>query len=157
MEVKDMMIQRWHPLRELHHMDEVLNRLWRDRGSLSPTIEEEWNIPLDVVQKQDSLVVKASLPGVDPTEVQVSIEDSMLSIKAEVVAGGEEDTSYLLRERRVGSFFRTLQLPETVDTAKVESFYENGVLTIILPKLAEKMEKKIKIKVGKAPLVVEGK
>ena len=152
-----MMIRRWHPFQELRQMDEVMNRLWRDRGSLSPTIEEDWSIPLDVVQKSDSIVVKASLPGVDPAEVQVSIEDSILTIKAEVIPGAEEENSYLLRERRVGSFYRTLQLPETVDTKKVESFYENGVLTIVLPKLAEKKEKIIKVKVGKAPLLVEGK
>ena len=149
-----MMIRRWYPFRELHQMDEIINRLWRDRGSLSPTMEEEWNIPLDVVQKQDELVVKASLPGVNPAEVQLSVEDGMLTIKAEIIPGEEEETAHLLRERQVGSFHRMLQLPETVDTEKVESYYENGVLTVILPKLAEKKEKKIKIKVGKAPLLV---
>jgi len=73
----------------------------------------------------------------------------VLTIRAERKAEAEgKDAAYLIRERPAGSFFRALHLPETVDTAKIQSAYESGVLTIVLPKAEEKKRKQIKIEIG---------
>ena len=89
-------------------------------------------------------------------DIDVSIEDNVLTLKAERKAGDEgEGVNYLVRERPVGSFYRALRLPDTVDTAKVQSYYENGILSIHLPKAEAKKKKQIQIKVGSGAKAIE--
>jgi HSP20 family protein len=155
-----MVLQSWHPYRELRQMEDTMNRLWRGFGGLSGQREgaEDWNILVDVLQQGDNLVVVASLPGVNPDEIDVSVEENVLTLKAERKSEAQgEESRYLIRERPVGSFFRALRLPATVDTNKIEPYYENGVLTITLPKAEEKKKKQIQVKVGGGPKVIEGK
>ncbi len=155
-----MAIQRWESFRDLRQMEETMNRLWRGLG-IGPTYHggaEDWNILLDVVQHKDDIIVKASIPGVKPEDIDVAIEDNVLTLKAERKLEYEEkDANYLIQERATGSFFRALHLPDTVDTNKVQSHYENGVLTITMPKAEEKKRKQIQIKVGGDTKVIEGK
>jgi HSP20 family protein len=125
-------------------MENTVNRLlrgWHEEV-------EHWSIPLDVVQKTDEVEVKASLPGIKPDEIDIAIEDNVLTIKAESAAENEtEEAGYLVRERSFGSFFRALRLPDSVDPDKVSSNYEHGVLKITLPKAEEKKRKQIKVNV----------
>jgi HSP20 family protein len=152
-----MVMQRWDPLRDLRQMDETVNRLWRGIGS-APTGTEDWNISLDVVQRPDEIVVKASIPGVKPEAVDLAIEDNILTLRAERKPDFEDDKSvYLVQERPTGSFYRALRLPETVDANKVQSNYEAGVLTIVLPKAEEKKKKQIKIQIGSGSKALEAK
>lgn len=138
-----MTIERWSPFADLRRLDDVFSKFWR--GDL-PESQEAWSIPLDVTRNQDDVVVKASLPGLDKDNVDVTIEENVLTIRAELSEeGGREDSGYLLRERRTGSFFRAIRLPETVDSESVSSVYKDGVLTVKLPKLEEKKAKKITI------------
>ncbi len=142
-----MVMQRWDPFRDLRQMDETVNRLWRGLG-VHPG-QEDWNIALDVVQRGDEIIVKASIPGVLPDAIDLSIEDSILTLRAERKADYEDNESvYLIQERPAGSFYRALRLPETVDANQVKSTYENGILTIVLPKAEEKKKKQIKIQVS---------
>ena len=138
-----MMLERWDPFRELRRMD----RLWRGFG-----IGREiggWAVPLDVVQEGDDIVVRASVPGVKPEDIKVTIEEDLLTIKAETEAEHEENNgNYLVRERRAGKFHRSLRLPDTVDAEKVESRYDHGALTIRFPKVEAKKAKRLEIKVG---------
>jgi HSP20 family protein len=126
-------------------MENAMNRLlrgWHEEV-------EHWSIPLDVVQKTDEVEVKASLPGIKPEEIDITIEDNVLTIKAESASESEtEEAGYLVRERSFGSFFRALRLPDSVDSEKVRSTYENGVLEITLPKAEEKKRKQIKVNVS---------
>jgi len=152
-----MYLTKWNPFRELRQMDETMNRLWREVGGIRG-FEEEWTIPLDVTKKEDELLVKASLPGVDAEKINVSVEDNVLTISADVSEEKEEEKpDYLLHEMRYGSFYRALRLPESVDAEKIESCYDNGILYISLPMLEEKKKKKIDIKIGKSPKMIEGK
>jgi len=154
-----MVLQSWNPYRELRQMEDTMNRLWRGFGGPSGREgAEDWNILLDVLEQGDNFIVVASLPGVNPDEIDVAVEENVLTLRAErkPEAAGEE-SRYLVRERPVGSFFRALRLPATVDTDKIESYYENGVLTITLPKAEEKKKKQIQVKVGGGPKVIEGK
>ena len=146
-----MVTQRWDPFRELERrMEEVMDRVWRgvprgtDEGYL-----ESWSIPLDVIQKGDDIVIEASLPGVRPEDIDVTIENDVLTINAKTPAPQEDDSiRYLMKERRTGTFHRTLRLPDTVDTEKAQSRFENGVLTVVFPKLEAKKAKRLAIKAG---------
>jgi HSP20 family protein len=149
-----MEIQRWDPFRDLRQMEDTMNRLWRGFGG--PPAAEAWNIALDVVQKQDDIIVKATIPGVKADSIDLAVEDNVLTIRAERKPDyGEEQVVYLVNERPVGSFYRALRLPETVDTGKIHSTYEDGVLTITLPKAEEKKKKQIKIQVGSGQKAIE--
>ena len=139
-----MVIRHWSPFNELRRMQTNMDHLWRGfaprdtaQGAAS------WAIPMDVTQEGDELVVHASLPGVNPDEINVSIENDVLTIRGE--SGGEvqerKEGNYLMRERRTGSFHRSLRLPDTLDTDKAQPRYENGVLTIAFPKLEAKQLK----------------
>ena len=155
-----MVLQRWDPFRDLRQMEDTVNRLWRGFGG-SPSYREgaeDWNILIDVIQKKDDIVVKASVPGVKPEGIDVAIEDNVLTLRAERKPEIEgEDSAYLIQERPTGSFYRALRLPDTVDTNKIESHYENGVLTITMPKAEEKKKKQIQIKVTGSAKAIEGK
>jgi HSP20 family protein len=154
-----MTLQRWDTFSDLKQMDETINRLWRGFGS-SPGYREgaeDWNILIDVIQKKDAIEVNASIPGVKPEGIDVAVEDSILTIRAERKIEVEEEATYLIRERPTGSFYRALRLPATVDTNKIESNYENGVLTIIMPMAEEKKKRQIQVKVTSGPKTIEGK
>jgi HSP20 family protein len=152
-----MVMQRWDPFRDLRQMDETMNRLWRGFGGV-PAGTEDWNISLDVVQRGDEIIVKSSVPGVKPDTIDLAIEDNILTIRAERKPDFEDDQSvYLVRERPTGSFYRALRLPQTIDANKVQSTYENGVLTIVLPKAEEKKKKQIKIQIGSGSKAIEAK
>ncbi len=142
-----MVLRRWEPFRELRTMEDTINRLWRNYGreAADPTVEG-WSVPLDVVREGDEIMVHASLPGVDPENIDVSVEDSVLTIKATTHADVErEEGEYLMRERRTGSFHRALRLPDTVDTERIQPGYKNGVLTITIPKAESKKAKRLKV------------
>lgn len=153
-----MVIQRWDPFRELRLMEDTVNRLWRGFGGIPAYREgfEDWNILVDIIQKPESILVKASLPGVEAEAIDLSIEDNVLTLKAERKAEPEDkDSRYLLQERPAGSFYRAIRLPDSVDTSKIQSSYENGVLSIELPKAEERKKKQIKIQVKEAAKALE--
>jgi HSP20 family protein len=146
------MLQRLGPFNELGRRQEAMNRLW---GAFTPTGSSEgpeieaWAVPLDVIIKGDDIIVCASMPGVDPDDIQVSIEDNVLTIKGQTCSHDQVDEgNYLMRERRVGAFHRALRLPDTVDTEKAQPHYERGVLTVTIPKAESKKARKLTVQVG---------
>ncbi len=155
-----MVMQRWDPFRDLRQMEDTMGRLWHGFGGapVYRTGNEDWNILIDVVQQNDDIIVKASVPGIKPEEIDVAIEDNILTVRAERKPDFEaRDVTYLIQERPTGSFFRALRLPDTVDTEKVHSAYENGVLTITMPKAEEKKKKQIQVKVNSSTKTIESK
>jgi HSP20 family protein len=112
----------------------------------------DWRIPLDVVDQSGDLIVSASVPGIDPADIKVNIDDGVLTIRAETSGaddnGEHAESEYLRRERRTGSFSRALQLPDTVDQEKVTSEYAHGVLTITLPMSEATRAREITVKVA---------
>lgn len=144
-----MVLQRWDPFTELRHMQETMNRLWRGFGYGGEDGTESWVVPLDVIQDGDNIVVKATIPGVKPEDIHVTIENDVLTIKGETKEEFEKrEGNYLMRERRTGAFHRALRLPDTVDTNRAQTGYEHGVLTITFPKLEAKKAKQLTIKVS---------
>ncbi|MEE8465951.1 MAG: Hsp20/alpha crystallin family protein [Dehalococcoidia bacterium] len=155
-----MVLTRWDPLYEIRRAHRLANQRFAGtptffRGTGAGYIDSaertDWTIPLDIVRDGDNITVQASLPGVQPDDIDVTIEGGVLTIKADTkVAENREDGGYVVRERRAGSFHRSLRLPEHVDTDKVEPRYENGVLTITLPVAESKKAKHLKVAVGAA-------
>lgn len=151
-----MVLTRWDPFAEMRRFHHAFNRdsfnprTWGFPIATNGAPNRNWHIPLDAVEDGDNLVLRASVPGVKPEDIEVTVEDGVLSIKGETQVGSEEkEGGYLMRERRIGSFHRSVRLPETVDTDKAESGYENGVLTITLPKIEAKKAKRLEIAVRK--------
>ena len=144
-----MVLQRLDPVAELCRVDNVMNRFWRSYSGLGrPARPQSWAVPLDVRQEGDSITVDASLPGVDPEQISATVEDGVLTIKGETATETEKkDERYYLRERRVGAFRRAVRLPDTVDTGRAETTYENGVLSITFPKQESMKAKSLPINV----------
>jgi HSP20 family protein len=144
LEDNSMVLRRWEPFRELRQMQENMDRLWRSFGSEEGEAGnvENWAIPLDVVQQGDNVIVKASVPGVKPEDIDVSIENDVLIIKGQTKEEREQqEGNYLMRERRSGSFYRALRLPDTLDSDQAQPHYEHGVLSITFPRLESKRAK----------------
>ena len=105
--------------------------------------------PLDVIQNADDVLIKASIPGVNPVDINVTVENSMVTIETKLdnnACDSDNNENYLIKERRNDKFYRRLRIPEIVDLDRVESSYDQGVLTIRFPKLETKKAKKIEIK-----------
>ena len=140
-----MVMKRWDPFHDLRRIDNLFGRVWRGAPSRRYTEDgvESWNIPVDVLQEGDDIAVR----GVKPDDLHVTIEDGVLTIAGESQESTEkQDGNFLMRERRTGGYHRALRLPNTVDTENVESNYENGILTIRLPKLETKKARRIEVK-----------
>lgn len=153
-----MVLTRWDPLFEIRRAHRLANRRWAGfpsfatgAGESDGAEQRDWSIPLDIVRDDEKVTVKASLPGVNPDDIDVTIEGGVLTIKASTEVEEErEDAGYVVRERRTGSFHRSIRLSENVDTDKIEPRYENGVLTITLPVAESKKAKRLTVAVGAA-------
>lgn len=158
-----MMLQRrnhFNPFGELRHMQDNMDRMWRRFGAFHHEDGggmEAWAAPLDVVADGDDFVVRASMPGVAPEQIHVSIEDNVLTIRGETASRFDNtEGNYLMRERRSGSFHRSLRLPDTVNQDGTEPRYEHGVLTVTLPKAEHKKARQFEVKVVEGPAVIAG-
>jgi len=131
-------------------MEDTVDRLWRGQGPRAgdrTSDVESWGIPLDVIREGDNVVVHASIPGVKAEDLSVTIEDNVLTITGKAETEERTDGIYLIRERRTGSFHRSLRLSESIDSDKAETTYEAGVLTITLPKIEAKKAKQLTVEV----------
>ncbi len=154
-----MVVRRWDPFTELRRMQENMDHLWRgfSQPSNGSTEMEGWAIPLDVVQDGDNILVQASMPGVNPSDLSVTIENDVLTIRGQTAGESEkQEGNYLMRERHTGSFHRFLRLPDTLDVDRADTRYDHGVLTIAFPKLEAKQARQLPITVGERNQVVEG-
>lgn len=105
--------------------------------ALEPVTAVGWMPAVDIVERPDALVVTAELPGLMAKEVDVSVDDGVLTIsgeKEEEKKEGAEDSQYYVFERRYGSFRRSFTLPNAVDVDKISAEFDNGLLTVVLPK-----------------------
>ncbi len=150
------LVRRWDPFREMAELRATMDRLLNETRNLPliPTEDSIWMLPLDVSENEEAFVVKASIPGVNPDDIDISLTDNVLTIKAEIKDEDEiENARYHLRERRYGVFSRSITLPTAVDADKVEATYENGVLTLNIPKAEEMKPRKIEVHTHK---MIEG-
>jgi HSP20 family protein len=108
------------------------------------------SLRFDVSESDDALEISAELPGMDEKDIEVSLENGLLTVKGEKKAESERtEKDYYVTERRYGSFRRSFHLPDTVDEDKVQAKFDKGVLRVILPKVAEAKHKARKISISK--------
>jgi HSP20 family protein len=143
-----MVMARWDPFRELRRMQDMADRLSGDFGRSAALDIGAWAISTDVIEKKDNIVVRAAAPGINPEDIDVSIENNILTISVERRGETElgQEGRYLLRESSEGIFRRSLQLPNIVDADRAESYYENGVITLTFPKLEQAKARRIEVK-----------
>ncbi len=145
-------LTRWDPAADFAAMRNLMDRVFetgfprlvpfRNGGEdLGPA-----NLNLDVIETGDSFVIKAAIPGVDPKDVEITVEDDILTIKGEFEHKEEaNEENYLRREIRYGAFQRQLRLPPTVDADHAQATFEHGMLRLSLPKKPEARARSIKI------------
>ena len=144
-------LQPWRPFSVLDDWEQRLEHLFGPShtpffGGQGPWQEAEWTPTVEVFDKDDQLVVNAELPGMKEEDIDVSVENSTLTIKGERKAENEvKEADYYRCERYYGSFYRSIPLPSRVDSDSIEASYENGVLSITLPKTGEDKPKKIEV------------
>ncbi|MGA9397369.1 MAG: Hsp20/alpha crystallin family protein [Anaerolineaceae bacterium] len=144
-------IIRYNPLREAMSLSRQMDRLMEGamRGSDAWDGSMDWALPLDVIEKDNEYVVKASLPGIKADDIEVTYNNQTLTVKAEMKQ--EEDVSeekYHLHERHYGVFSRSITLPSGVDGDAIKADFENGVLALSLPKKEEVKARRISIQSG---------
>ena len=139
---------RWEPAREMMTLREAMDHLFDDAFTRPLTLRDGWSAPaIDMYQTDDEIVVKASLPGVKADEVQINITGEILTLKGETKQVEEKkDKAWHMREQRWGTFERAIALPTEVVADKAKAEFENGILTITLPKAEEVKPKVINIK-----------
>jgi HSP20 family protein len=151
-----MALIRWEPARELATIQNDLNRLF---GSFfdSPTVARgvrgttlsRWVPAMDLVETEDSYVLRADLPGLTENEVTIEVADNVLKISGERKTEHEErKQGYYRIERASGGFARSLRLPEGVDPESVTAKFDNGVLEVNVPKPEQRKPRKVTISAG---------
>ena len=141
-------LTRWEPTREMMTLREAMDRLFDDAFTRPLSLRDGWSAPaIDMYQTDDEIVVKAALPGFKPDEVQINITGEVLTLKGEVKQQEEKkERAWHMREQRWGTFERSVVLPTDVVSDKAKAEFENGILTITLPKAEEVKPKVINIK-----------
>jgi HSP20 family protein len=135
-------------------MREAMDRLFRDSWGrpLDSRLPDWGDIPVDVAEKNNEFVVRATIPGVRPEDIQVNVQGDRLTLRAEGQGEQErKDEHYVMRERYATSFYRTLTLPSPVNTDQADARYDQGVLTLALPKAQVEKSSQIKVHGGEQP------
>ncbi len=143
---------RWDPVREMRVLRDMMDRIMEE--TFGPIAErgrvvESWALlpRVDVYETDTDVVVKATVPGVKPEDLDITLTGNVLTIKGEVKEEDtEENANFIRRERVFGTFRRDLTLPVDVDVEKAEATFENGVLTLRLPKAEVAKPKRLTVK-----------
>jgi HSP20 family protein len=152
MEVHDMtLVRRTSPLGELVSLRQAMDRLFEDsfvrpRGAWGFAAETGAGLPLDVTNTPDSLIVEAALPGVRPDDVEITVEDGTLTIRAETSTERQETQGEtIISEIRRGSMSRAITLPSGLEADKASATFENGVLRLSFPRAEAVKPRQIRI------------
>ena len=144
-------LNRWEPFRGAATLQEQVNRLF---GNVLEHSGEEsnltsWAPAVDIYETEHELVVKADLPDIDPKDLDIRVENNILTIRGERKFEKKvNEENYLRVERAYGSFSRSFSLANTVNSEAIKADYQNGVLTLTVPKREEAKPKQIKVNVG---------
>ncbi len=153
-------LTRWNPFREMMSLRNEIDRLFDQTLSLDWPMESRLfgELAIDLSETADNYVVKASIPGIEPKDLDITVTDNVLTIKGEFKEEKEEEgKQWHIRERRTGSFSRSVRFPVAVKGNDVVAEYHNGVLTLTVPKAEEVKPKRIAVKVsGNGQKVIEG-
>src|SRR5438874_11450845 len=158
-----MALIRWEPVRELNTLQSEMNRLFNtlfdapapgDGGGAA----RRWIPAMDLVETDEDFVLRADLPGLSESDVNIELEDAVLTVSGERKSEHEErKEGYYRVERASGAFSRSLTLPEGVDADAIQAGFDKGVLEVRIPKPEERKPRKVAITVGGSePKAIEG-
>jgi HSP20 family protein len=158
-----MALVRWDPARELDAFQSDMNRLFdsffghREGAGANGYGSRRWIPPMDLVETEDNLVLRADLPGVDRDDIDIEVKDGVLTVSGERKAQHEEKREGFHRvERSFGRFSRSLELPKGVEADNIDARFERGVLEVRMPKPAERKPKRIEIRSGEQRTIGHG-
>jgi HSP20 family protein len=149
-----MALIRWEPAAELNTIQNEMNRLFNNffeqpAAGRDSSQSRRWMPPMDLIETTDHYVLRADLPGLSDEDVNVQLEDNVLTISGERSARHEHDAQgYYRIERGFGSFTRSLTLPDGVDAEAVQAHFDRGVLEITIPKPEQKKPRQVQISLG---------
>ena len=165
-----MSIERWHPFRDFEQVSSDMDRIWAEAfpasrravfkipfvrstakpGAPATATGPAIGLPIDLIDKENELVLKADLPGIKKEDIDISLDnDESISIKGKTEEQHKEDDgNFYYSERSVASYSRTITLPCKVDEKRVRAALKNGVLTVHLPKLKESSDQKVKVAIS---------
>jgi HSP20 family protein len=144
-------ITRWDPFHNLASLQDQVNRLFEasNKGRNDNSALTAWAPAVDIYENENELVIKADLPDVNEKDLDIRVENNMLTIRGERKFQQEvKEENYLRVERAYGTFSRSFSLPNTINTEAIKAEYKNGVLALVLPKRAESKPKQVKINVS---------
>ena len=148
-------VVRWEPFNEMVSLRDAVNRLFEDsfiRPGVWPLPFDGGNfsLPADIIETKDNVIVKMSAPGVKPEDIDIAVVGDVLTVKGETKSEEQfEEASYIRKERRFGAFQRSFSLPASVASEKAKAEFENGVLTLTLPKSEAAKPKSITVTMKK--------
>src|SRR2546426_2966885 len=144
-------ISRWDPFRGISNFQEQMSRMFEDtlRGRTDQSALTTWAPAVDIYETEHELVVKADLPDVNEKDLDIRVENNVLTIRGErKFENSVSEDNYLRIERACGAFSRSFSLPNTVDPDAIKAEYRDGVLTVHVPKREEAKPKQIKVSVA---------
>jgi len=166
-----MTVVKWNPFREMEAMHNEMERLFSRFGGFgfgefgngrgatygsndqsaqeSRARESQWMLPVDVIETQEALRLKAALPGVDPQDVNIEVNDNVLTLTAQRRHEDKgEEGSFAWIEQQYGTFSRSLTLPKYADAERIEARYNNGLLELTIPKKESAKPRRIELQMG---------
>jgi HSP20 family protein len=151
-----MTIEGWHCFGERVGLRDAVNSLLQEsfvqpNDARSERGAATFTLPLDVTESENDFVVQASLPGIKPEDVQTTVLGDTLTVRGESRVAEENGHNWLMRERRSGSFQRSVSMGTPINADMASAQFENGVLTLTLPKSEQARPKQIKVIVGTKP------
>lgn len=152
-----MAITRWDPFRDVLTLQNRMNSLFQDfnrsQGDNDALTTAAFAPPVDIYEDEHKIVLKLEVPGLKESDLDIQLENNVLTVKGERKFEKEEKEENFHRiERRYGSFFRSFSIPNTVNPESVKASYDAGVLRLELEKRAEAKPKQIKVEVGKGQI-----
>jgi len=159
-----MSIVRWSPFREVEALNSEMNRLFsrlsgtavsgmggfnsaESNSSISSHNDNQWLLPMDVVETQNSIKLRTALPGVNPDDINIEINDNQLMLSAKRYdEEGLENGGYRWIEQQYGTFTRSVTLPKYVNTENIEATFNNGLLELVVPKKASAKPRRVELK-----------
>jgi HSP20 family protein len=159
-----MALIRWEPAREISSLQQEMNRLFNTffdapaSGAAPNGPARRWVPAMDLVETEDHFVLRADLPGLSESDVDLSLEENVLTLTGERKIEHESRGEGFYRlERSAGAFSRSLTLPKGVDGDAITATFDKGVLEVRIPKPEERRPRKLQITVGDAPAAIEGR
>jgi HSP20 family protein len=141
-------VTRWDPVRDMITMRQAVDRMLDEtfaRGSETRGTGA-WLLPMDAYITDDAIVIRADVPGLNPEDLDITLEGDTLAIRGEIKRTEDESRKYVLLERPSGKFERTLSINTPIDHDKVDANFKNGVLTLTLPKAEAVKPRQIAVK-----------